>query len=39
MKIWKAIEQKLGCKFITINPDKEDFNTFQAINEIFRHIK
>ena len=35
----KAIEQKLACKFIRIDPDKEDFNLFRTINEIFRHIK
>ena len=31
-----AIEQKLGCKFVRIDPDKMDFKT---INEIFRYIK
>ena len=35
----KAIEQELGCKFIIIDPDKEDFDIFRAINEIIRHIK
>ena len=35
----KALEKKLGCKFIRINPDKEDFNIFKVQNEIFRHIK
>ena len=35
----KALEKELGCKFIRINPDKENFNFFKAINEIFRHIK
>ena len=25
--------------FIRINPDKENFNIFKAINEIYRHIK
>ena len=33
------IEQKLGCKFIRIDPDKENFNVFKAINKIFRCIK
>ena len=33
------IEQELGCKFIRIHPDKEDFDIFRAINEIFIHIK
>ena len=35
----KAIKQELSCKFIRINPDKEDIDIFRAINEIFRHIK
>ena len=39
IKRQKAIEQELGCKFIRIDPDKEDFGIFEAINEIFRHIK
>ena len=25
--------------FIRIDPDKEEFNIFRTINEIFRHIK
>ena len=39
IKRHKGIEQELGCKFIRIDPDKEDFDIFRAINEIFRHIK
>ena len=35
----RALEKELGCKFIRINPDKENFNIFKAQNEIFRHIK
>ena len=35
----KALEKELSCKFIRINPDKENANTFKAQNEIFRHIK
>ena len=35
----KALEKELGCKFIRINPDKENFNIFKAQNEIFRQIK
>ena len=35
----KTIKQELGCKFIRIDPDKEDFDVFKAINEILRHIK
>ena len=39
IKRQKSIEQELACKFIRIDPDKEDFDIFRAINEIFRHIK
>ena len=39
IKRQKAIEQKLGCKFIRIDPDKENFDIFRTINEIFRQIK
>ena len=39
LKRQKAIEQELGCKYIRIDPRKEDFEIFRAINEIFRHIK
>ena len=39
IKRQKAIEQELGCKFIRIDPGKEKFDVFKAINEIFRHIK
>ena len=35
----KALEKELGCKFIRINPDKENFNIFKAQNKIFKHIK
>ena len=38
MERQKALEKKLGCKFIRINPDKENFNMFKPQNEIFRHI-
>ena len=34
----RALEKKLGCKFIRINPDKKK-NIFKAQNEILRHIK
>ena len=34
-----AIEQELGCNFIRIDPDQENFDIFRAISEIFRHIK
>ena len=30
----RAIEKELGCVFIRINPDEENFNIFTAINEI-----
>ena len=39
IKRQKAIKQEFGCKFIRIDPDKEDFDIFRTINEIFRHIK
>ena len=39
IKRQKAIEQELGCTFIRIDPDKEDFDIFRAIKEIFGHIK
>ena len=35
----KAIKKKHGCKFLGIDSDKEDFDIFRTINEIFRHIK
>ena len=39
IKIQKTLEKELGCKYIRIDPDEEDFNIFKAINEIHRHIK
>ena len=39
MERQKVLENELGCKFIRLNPDKENFNIFKAQNEIFRHIK
>ena len=39
IKRQKAKEQELVCKFVRIDPYKEDFDIFRAINEIFRHIK
>ena len=39
IKSQKTIEPELSCKFISIDPDKDDFEIFRAINEIFRHIK
>ena len=35
----RSIEQELGCEFIRVDPDKEEFTIFKAINEIFRLIK
>ena len=35
----KAIEQKVDSNFVRIHPDKEDFDIFRTINQIFRHIK
>ena len=35
----KYKDKELGCLFIRINPDAEDFNIFKEINEIHRHIK
>ena len=39
IQIQKAIEKELGCVFIIINPDQQNFNIFKAINKIDRHIK
>ena len=38
-KIQKAIEQEIGCVFIRIDLDKEDFDIFRATIEIFRNIE
>ena len=34
----RALERKLNCVFIRINPDEPDFNIFREINKIHRHI-
>ena len=39
MKRQRAIEEELRCEFIRIDPNKEDFDNFKAINEIFRQSK
>ena len=39
VQIQKALEEKLSCKFIRINPDEKNFDIFKAQNEIFRHTK
>ena len=36
IKRQKTIEQEFGCELIRIDPDKEYFNIFNAISEIFR---
>ena len=35
----KAIEKKLNCIFIRINLDEKNFNIFEEINKVHRHIK
>ena len=35
----KYKDKELGCVFIRINPDAEDFHIFKEINKIHRHIK
>ena len=39
IKRHKVTEQERGCKFLRIDPDKEDFDIFKAVNEIYRRIK
>ena len=39
IKRQKVIKQELGCKFIRIASDKEEFDSFRTTNKIFRHIK
>ena len=39
IKRQKAIKQELGCKFIGIDYDKEESDSFRTTNKIFRHIK
>ena len=39
IKRQKGIQQELGCNFIGIDSNKEDFNFFRTINNIFRYIK
>ena len=34
----KALEKELDCKFIRINPARENFNIFYEINRINHHI-
>ena len=35
----QALERKLDCALIRIDPDTPDFNIFREINKIHRHIK
>ena len=35
----KALEKKLDCVFIRINPDEKNFKIFREISKINRHIK
>ena len=39
IKRQKALEKELGCEFVRIDPEEEDFNIFKAINELHRCIK
>ena len=39
IKRQKEIEKELDYKFIKVNCDKEGFDIFRTINELFRHIK
>ena len=39
IKRQKAVEHELGCIFTRFDPEKQDFDIFRAINEIFRHQK
>ena len=39
MKRQKSIEQEPDCEYIRIDPNKDNFDIFKAINEIFTHIK
>ena len=34
----EILKKKLGCVFIRISPDEQNFNIFNAINIIHRHI-
>ena len=39
IKIQRAVEKELSCKFIRINRDKGDFDICKAISKIFQYIK
>ena len=38
IKRQKAMEEKLNCKFIRINPDAENYDIFVEIGKIHSHI-
>ena len=38
IKRQKAIQQRLGCKFFRMDPNKEGFDIFKTVNKIFRRI-
>ena len=38
MKRQKAIEEELDCKFIRINPDKQNFDMHVEIGKIYNYI-
>ena len=33
------MKEEFGCQFLSIDPGKKGFDTFEAIKEIFRKIK
>ena len=33
------IKSQIGCSFIRYNPDAKDFDIYQLLNDIFKHIK
>ena len=39
IKIQKVIEQELGCKFIRIDPDNEDFDIFKYLDTWNHRLK
>ena len=35
----RSTAQEVGCKFVRTDPNKEDFDIFKVVDEIFRYIK
>ena len=35
---YKRIKEKLGCKFIRINPDENDYDEYVKFGEINNHV-